>query len=287
MSAVTGLDHLGLVVRDLEASTEQFRELGFQLTRRADHMRPDQSGRLVPAGSSQRSIMFPVGYLEVMAITDPLAGHPLTEAAARYEGAHILALATTDAQRSWTLLTERGVAAEPPQHWQRPIAEDGVQGIAEFRFFGLPREETPEGYVIVTEHRTPELLRPPASLRHPNTAAALVAVVLGAEQPERVAARYQRYTGQAPTRLSAGCWAIRLGEQELLFCDRSALSPAGGSWPAGPAWLAGVTLAVRDLSAARAAVQASGWPWQERAGELVVDLRSALSLFLTFRLWSA
>ncbi|MCL6648500.1 MAG: VOC family protein [Chloroflexi bacterium] len=286
MSAVTGLDHLGLVVRDLEASAERLRALGFQLTRRADHTRPDPSGRPVPAGSSQRSIMFQLGYLEVMAITDPTAGHPLTEAAARYEGAHILALATTDAQRSWALLTERGVAAEPPQRWQRAVAEDGIQGIAEFVFFGLPREETPEGYVIVTEHRTPELLRPPASLHHPNTAAALAAVVLGAEQPEHVAARYQRYTGQAPTCAAAGCWAIRLGEQELLFCDRSALSLAGGSWPTGPAWLAGFTLVVRDLSAARAAVQASGWPWQERNGELIIDLRPTLTLFLTLRQWS-
>ena len=74
VSLVTGLDHVGFIVVDLEAASRMLGQLGFRLTARADHTRTDASGRSVPAGSSQRSAMFRRGYVELMQITDPDAG---------------------------------------------------------------------------------------------------------------------------------------------------------------------------------------------------------------------
>ena len=91
------LDHVGYIVRDLDASAELVRQLGFVLTARADHTRTDAQGRSVPAGSSQHSIMLHSGYVELMQITDPHAGHQLASAPLQRHGLHILAFGTGDA----------------------------------------------------------------------------------------------------------------------------------------------------------------------------------------------
>ena len=170
------LDHVGLIVPDLERSCELLERLGFRQTRRADHTRSDERGETVPAGSAQRSIMLQQGYIETMQITDRLAGHPLTAAAAQRTGLHILALGTMDASAIHADLARRGLTLSPLRDWSRPVREDAVTGLAEFRFFDTPWAAGDPSYVCWVQHRTPELMRPTQLLQHPNGALALRAV---------------------------------------------------------------------------------------------------------------
>ena len=91
-SDTVDLDHIGFIVPELAAARVLFEGLGFTLTGRADHTRRDAEGRVVPAGSAQHSVMFDTGYIELMQITDPLAGHQLTPAMRERFGLHVLAL---------------------------------------------------------------------------------------------------------------------------------------------------------------------------------------------------
>lgn len=166
-------DHVGLIVPDLEAARALWADLGFTLTAHAEHTRTGPDGRKVPAGSAQHSVMLERGYIELMQITDVDAGHPLTPAMRQRFGLHILALATEDPQATHAALSARGCKLSPVMDWSRAIEEGPVRGVARFQFFDTPWQASDASYLCWVRHMTPELVRPPATLRHANGAQAL------------------------------------------------------------------------------------------------------------------
>ena len=168
------LDHCGFIVRDLDATCDFLRQLGFTLTVRAEHTRTDEHGALVSAGSSQRSIMLGNGYIEVMQITDPTAGHQLAAAPTARFGLHVVAFGTPDAQACHRQRVQMGVAAGPVLYWARQVNEEGNRGLARFVYFGSAWQPQDPSYLCWVEHCTPELLRTPALVRHDNRALGLV-----------------------------------------------------------------------------------------------------------------
>jgi hypothetical protein len=60
--------------------------------------------------------------------------------------------------------------------WAREIREEGLQGMAQFAYFGSAWTPQDPSYICWTEHRNPELLRSPALLRHDNGALGLAAL---------------------------------------------------------------------------------------------------------------
>jgi len=171
------LDHVGLIVPDLEAARALWSDLGFTLTTRADHTRTGPDGRKVPAGSAQHSVMLQQGYIELMQITDVNAGHPLTPAMQQRFGLHILALATDNPPATHAALAARGCTLSPVMDWSRAIEEGPVRGLARFQFFDTPWQASDASYVCWVRHMTPELMRPPALLVHANGALALEGLI--------------------------------------------------------------------------------------------------------------
>jgi catechol 2,3-dioxygenase-like lactoylglutathione lyase family enzyme len=167
------LDHAGLIVPDLDAARARFAALGFTLTERADHTRTTPDGRTIPAGSSQHSIMLGRGYIELMQIWDPSAGHPLTPATQVRYGLHILALGTPDARAWHARCLREHVEVGPILDWLRPVSLPERSGLARFRFFDSPWQARDPSYVCWVQHLTPEWIRSPLLLTHPNTATAL------------------------------------------------------------------------------------------------------------------
>ena len=170
------LDHVGFIVPDLEAARELLAQLGFTLTARANHTRTDAHGALVSAGSSQHSIMLGNGYVEIMQITDPAAGHQLALAPTARYGVHVVAFGTADASDCHAGCVRNGVPAGPVLHWARQINEGVIRGTALFAYFGSTWQPTDPSYLCWVEHRTPGLLRSPQLLRHDNHALGLVAL---------------------------------------------------------------------------------------------------------------
>lgn len=187
------LDHVGFIVRDLPACAQLAQRLGFTLTQRADHTRTDAQGRAVPAGSAQHSIMLHSGYVELMQITDPQAGHQLAAAPQVRHGLHILAFGTGDAQACHAQRSAAGVPVGPVLYWTRPVQERDLQGTAQFAYFGSDWTPHDPSYLCWVEHRTPNLLRNDRLLFHGNGVQGLLGI---------------RYAG--PRDALAG-WAAQLG----------------------------------------------------------------------------
>ena len=174
-----GLDHVGFIIPDLANSHGLFADLGFTLTARADHTRTNAQGQVVSAGSSQHSIMLKSGYIELMQITDPLAGHQLTPALKVRYGLHVLALATPDAGAWHADCLQRQLRVGPLLDWSRPVKTPECEGLARFCFFDAPWQAEDPSYICWVQHLTPELVRSPSLLAHPNQAQALLGVTYG------------------------------------------------------------------------------------------------------------
>ncbi len=170
------LDHVGFIVQDLDTTCNFLAQLGFTQTARANHTRTNEQGQLVSAGSSQRSIMLRNGYVELMQITDPTAGHQLASAPGVRFGLHIFAFGTRNATLCHSLCVPNGIRAGPVLNWARPVNEVGVQGLAQFAYFGDAWKASDPAYLCWVEHRTPQLMRSEQLLAHLNGALALVEV---------------------------------------------------------------------------------------------------------------
>ena len=164
------LDHVGIVVPDLDRAFETYRRLGFQLTARSSHKKQTASdGPFEPLGSGNHCIMFRQGYLELLGITDPAKPHAaVAKRLDRYTGLQLIALGCDDAdavERAWRAVTD---GCEPAVTLGRdvPLAEGGTEHGA-FRIVYLDDTAVPEVELFAIQHLTPDVLWQPALLDHP------------------------------------------------------------------------------------------------------------------------
>jgi hypothetical protein len=179
-----GLDHVGVVTRDLAALATQYERLGFTLTPLARH---------ADARIGNRCAMLRQGYIELLAVVDPAATSATLERfLARYPGVHILAFSVTDLQAEAARLQRAGIAAPAITHFERSVS-DGSSEMARFDLLQLP--DQPEGRFNLVHHLTPDLLWQDRFLHHPNNAVSLLTVELAVAEPIATAARLSRLLG--------------------------------------------------------------------------------------------
>ena len=271
VSHVTGLDHAGFIVRDLSSSCNLLERLGFRITVRADHTRTNDQGKTVPAGSSQRSVMFHRGYIEIMQITDPTAGHQLTPATRVRHGLHVIALGTRDAAACHAACIRRGVKVGALLDWSRPIREGRVSGLARFCYFDSRWDPHDPSYICWVQHMTPELIRPHGLMEHANGAQALVGVQY--RGPKRLAQSWARQligAGASAHRKRAGGFTVNFHDARFdIEVDETLPSVLPGA----------LVLAGQDLAGMRRRCAAMGVATQDGPnGELALDLRAELGV---------
>lgn len=267
------LDHVGFIVPELQAAQALFDGLGFTLTARAAHTKRDAQGRVVSAGSAQHSVMFDTGYIELMQITDPQAGHQLTPAMRERFGLHVLALGTPDATACHAARQRAGLEVGAVMDWSRAVSTPERSGLARFLYFDTRWSPGDPSYLCWVHHATPELVRSPSLLRHANGALSL---------------RGLHYAGP---RAALHAWGGRLRQA-------GAQAPAGfdgeGRLILGASWIelhadeamtrvlpVGMTLGFSTLGPLRAAAARLGLPMATRAeGAVDIDLGAACGLVL-------
>ena len=151
------LDHVGFMVRDLDAAVARWERLGFLLSRRSPQMGkvPGES-EMAPWASSNHCAMFEHGYLELIGITNPENFNPWSRFLDRFEGPHITALRCENGEEAYKSLSGRIDHFDPPlQRLRNAPYGDGVR---EFRFRNIFSQDDhyPEGRYIIIEHQTPE-----------------------------------------------------------------------------------------------------------------------------------
>jgi catechol 2,3-dioxygenase-like lactoylglutathione lyase family enzyme len=187
----TGLDHVGIVVRDMATSVAAWAALGFAVA----------GGR----------IMLGRGYLELLADDPARPSITLARFLAQGEGAHVLSLRVDDARAACARLTRAGLEAEllaagRPADPERP---DGPRAC----FLRVPLTDADPRLQLI-EHRTPDLVWQQRFLTHPNGAAALAGVTFGAADPAAMAARLSRVAGR-PVVPWAGGYRLALPQGEV------------------------------------------------------------------------
>jgi hypothetical protein len=184
-----GIDHLIVGVADLEAARAQYARLGFNSTPR---------GRHVGWGTANYCIMFERDYLELLGIVD--AGQ-FTNGLDRFlehgEGLLGLVLGSRDVAATHAAWTAAGLSPEPSHALGRLLEAEGEPIELRFRNVLLPREATAGLGLFACQHLTPEPMRRPPWLAHPNSARAIRSCTVAVSDVTPLATALRRMFGTA------------------------------------------------------------------------------------------
>ncbi len=214
-SAITGIDHTLVGVRDLEAARAAWQKLGFTLTPR---------GRHIGWGTGNYCIMLELGYIELLGILDPTQSvNNLDKFLAEREGLLGLAFRSRDNDQTAKWLAAGGFTPDGPKDLKRALelAEDEV--LPAFRLVFLPQEETPGLRAFFCQHLTPEIVRQAGWLVHAIRAVSLKSVITVVERPTDLASAYARLFGADALSNEGDSLHVDCGEGELLFVTHDGL----------------------------------------------------------------
>ncbi len=246
------LDHVAIVVPDLDQARTAFERLGFQLTAKSSHQGPLQPGDAPTVwGGGNHCAMFQAGYLEILGVTDPTRPHQyVLDRLVRGPGWCLLALRCRDAIATHKAL-RRHVAGVQPEVTElgRSVRAGHSQTTARFRFVHLEDGVFPETDLFFIEHPTPEVLWQPQLLAHDNGTRALSAAVLVSTEPADTMHRLQSITGLRSEPPRNGVYRLPLDQGciEAMRPDLFAKMFATESVPSQG--LAAVRFSVSDLEA--------------------------------------
>jgi len=205
-----GIDHLILGVRDLEAARHAFARLGFNVTPR---------GRHVGWGTANYCIMFERDYLELLGILDPAQfTNGLDRLLALREGLLGMVLRSTEPSATAAAWEAAGLRPEGPKDLGR-LLEHGGPGGQMLRFSNVyPAAEATAGLnFFACHHLTPELLRQPAWLAHPNGAVGIRTVTWLVPDVPPVVDVLARVLGPASVTWTDEVAAVHVGAATLLL----------------------------------------------------------------------
>lgn len=281
-NGIESIDHPVIAARDLDAARDTYEKLGFTVPPRGSH---------VEWGTGNLCIMFPDDYLELRGIIDAsrFTMHLDEHLDAFGEGLMGVAFGTWDADASFEQAVESGIATgemrsltrnfEHPEGWTQPS----------FRLFA-PVADDIVGlmHVVIIEHLTPELIRRPDFLEHPNGCVGVDSMAGTIYDIEGCAEKMRRLLG---TR------AVTVWEEGIILQLPTAqhihlLSPAtyesvyGAIAPSPEAEtprLGAMRLKVADLEATRRFFEASGVAYTEpQTGLLGVGRSDTCGVTLQF-----
>jgi catechol 2,3-dioxygenase-like lactoylglutathione lyase family enzyme len=268
-----GIDHVVVLVRDLDKARDAYVRMGFTPTPRGLHT----------LGSQNHCLMFGRDYVELLAVPRP---HPatqhFTDFLARGEGLGAIALATNDAHALHASLAADGIAADPPLDFSRPV--EGL-GEARFRIVQLPPAASPGCRMFACQHFTREFVWLPDFQRHANGAAGIAAVALVCEDPAAAAASYAGVLAARPQRIEEGL-LVQTGSAPIAFASRWNLGHRlhGVGLPLRPRPLvAALFIRVADRSATASVLRRNGLdPVALADGSFAVSAQDAHGVALVF-----
>jgi hypothetical protein len=243
------LDHVSHFVPDLDKAAALLAELGFAVT--PVSAQATQEG---PAGTSNRCVMLPQGYLEFLAPTlDTPNARRMRKSMRRYRGVHLVCFGTPAAKEEHFRLRNHGFAPQPLVHLERKV-EGGRK--ARFSVVRAAPGRMPEGRVQYVQHLAPEAIWRPQHLRHRNGVLGLAAAYVVAADPVRAAARWARFMAGLPRR-EGKFVSLETDRGKVLIGTRAQLRALLGAAPPSPG-IAGYALACKDPQAFARRCKAAG-----------------------------
>lgn len=247
VAAISGIDHLLIGVTDLDATAQQWRRLGFQLTPR---------GRHIGWGTGNYCIMFECDYLELLGILDPAQfTNNLDKFLETREGLMGVALASDDTAACAQQLQVAGIAASEPRALKRVLEMPEGEVLPEFSLVMLPGKATPALSTFICRHLSPQLVRRPEWLHHANRARGLVSMTVVVDDPAAIAFGWLPIFGEDSIKTANLVTVIDTGNGHIRFTTKDGLAqlyPALDPLPAYPTpWIAAMKIAVADKARCR------------------------------------
>jgi len=209
-NGIAGLDHIIIAVRDLERARMGWTRLGFTLTPR---------GRHLGQGTANYCIMFERDYLELLGFVEADEhGQRLEAFLARREGPMAVAFAPEGPPEAvFEALAALGLHPSEPRALGRQLELPEATVVPRFSLMTLPPEETPALDCFLCAHLTPELVRRPEWLAHPNGALGIHSVHLLVEDTAPLLPAYDRLFGLHEVTTTDAVAAVCAGPHRILF----------------------------------------------------------------------
>lgn len=209
-NGIAGIDHVIVAVRDLERARMGWTRLGFTLTPR---------GRHLGQGTANYCIMFARDYLELLGFAAPDEhARRLQDFLARREGPMSVALTPAEsAERAAAALAALGLHPGDPRPLGRQLELPEGTVVPRFSLVTLPPDETPALDAFICDHLTPELVRRPEWLAHPNGALGLRSIYLMVADTAPLLPAYDRLFGLHEVTTTDAVACVRVGPHRILF----------------------------------------------------------------------
>jgi hypothetical protein len=264
-NGIAGIDHVLVGVADLEAARQTWRRLGFVVTPR---------GRHIGWGTANYCIMFPDDYVELLGIVDAtqyVAGLD-TLLAQRGEGLLRLSLATFDADGAHAELAAHGLSPQPVQDLKRELELPEGTVLPRFKLVHLPADTVPGLPLFLCHHLTPDLLRRPDWLLHPNGATGIAAMTVVVDDPPALQAACEKLFGAGSSNLTDHLLAVITGQAAILFVrpdDLESILPDLPVQTQATPWIASLTFAVPSLEPVGLALTANRVPFVDAGDDML------------------
>ena len=208
--AIAGIDHVIVGVRDLERARAGWSRLGFTLSPR---------GRHIGQGTGNYCIMFASDYIELLGIVDPGDFVQNLDAfLVRREGLIATAFAPAAAPEETRAALQRlQLHPSEPRPLGRQIELPEGALMPRFSLIALPPGETPGLDCFICAHLTPELMRRPDWLDHPNGANGLKGIHVLVEHTTPLLPAYDRLFGIQQVTTTDTVASIRVGRHRLVL----------------------------------------------------------------------
>ena len=208
---ITGIDHALIGVSDLKAARLSYERLGFTVTPR---------GRHIGWGTENHTVMFENDYLELIGVADPTKQiHNLDKFLINGDGLLNVVLGTSDADATSSWFKQQSAQAEEAKDLQRVLKIDEHEEILDFRYVFLPPELSPGLQTFASQHLSPDKVRRPAWLSHPNGARSISEVTVVMENLDGVSEAYSNLFGSEAVsgEERKGSITVDTGNDELWF----------------------------------------------------------------------
>ncbi|MBV8336593.1 MAG: VOC family protein [Alphaproteobacteria bacterium] len=210
-TAIAGIDHVIIGVRDLERARAGWRRLGFTLTPR---------GRHIGQGTANYCIMFENDFVELLGIVDPSdhVEHLAAFLAAR-EGARAVAFSPAgSAEDTRSALLERGFDPSELRALGRQMELPEGSSTPRFSLVSLAAEDTPGlPGSFVCAHLTPDLMRRTEWLIHANSANRLIGIHVLVENTAPLLPAYDRLFGIQHVTTTDTVATVHAGRHQIVF----------------------------------------------------------------------
>jgi acyl dehydratase/catechol 2,3-dioxygenase-like lactoylglutathione lyase family enzyme len=276
--AVKGIDHVVVVVNDIDQAETAWTRLGFALQPRGFHTR---------LGTANHLMVFGDNYFELLGVVEPNEFNaPRRELLKNGgEGLANAALRTDSADVAYKAWTASGLQPDAVLDFGREVEISGRKEQAAFRTVRLGTKRAKLLGYFVCEHRTPQFVYRPEWAQHPNGVKALAGAVVVAEDPFLDEDYVTRVFGASSVKRVEGDLLVESGGTPIRFMTRARFEEQHPGVTLGrtgdhPALL---RFTVPDPMATAALLSANGLGYARPAdGRIIVSAKDATGVCVEF-----